>query len=209
MKKLALLAASLFSAVTFADPSPNDIYIKDVIAGGPGCPQGTYSAMWTSTNPDSEAANFFEVIYDGFFVQKGAGISITESRKQCTVAVNMNVPNGWQFSIMEVHYDGFADIPVRNMGILQTEYHFPHFSNRVTTTKNIMGPYSNDYSKEDSIGIFSQIWSPCGLEVPLNMKSTLWVRGPKDDAAWMTVDRQTGLLTQKWHVQWRRCTRTR
>ena len=174
----------------------------DIAAGGPGCPQGSYSTLLTATKPGGPI-DFFEVIYDDFSVEKYEGSRAKEARKHCTVAVDMFIPQGWQFSLVDVHYEGFADIQRGSMGTLNTSYFFPQHSNRVSTSKRLRGPFVGDYNKEDTIGIFSKVWSPCGLKIPLNMKSTLHVRGRGD--AFMTVDQQTGKLTQKWGFSWRKC----
>jgi hypothetical protein len=150
-------------------------------------------------------ADFFEVIFDAFQVQKGPGVSVRSLRKDCTIAADLFIPNGYRFTLTQVHYEGYANIPRSSTGILKTEYFFPFFSNRVGTSKVLTGPFIGDYSKEDTLGLLSTVWSPCGATIPLNMKSTLELRGPLADPALMTVDLATGKLTQVWAIQWATC----
>lgn len=202
---LALFLAPFFAAQAQAfGPKPEDIKILDVIAGGPGCPQGTYSVLISSSVPGGPA-DLFEIIYDGFEVQKGPNVPFSEGRKFCNVAVDLLIPNGFRFSLASVHYEGYASIPYRSAGQLKTEYFFPFFSNRVSTAKTLNGPFDGDYRKEDTLALLSAVFSPCGQKIPLNMKTTLQLDGPRRDAAYMTVDLQTGLLTQVWALQWQTC----
>ncbi len=185
-------------------PKPEDIIIKNVTAGGPGCPQGSYSVLLTSSVPGGPA-DFFEVVFDSFSVEKGPSVLASEGRKHCTVVAELFVPQGFRFAIADVHYEGYASIPKGSTGIMKTEYFFPFFSNRVSATKNIPGEFTGDYSRDDTLSLFPAVWSPCGKNIPLNMKSTLELRGPATDRAFMTVDQQTGILTQKWALQWATC----
>ena len=76
---------------------------------------------------------------------------------------------------------------------------------KVSTSKKIDGPFEDDFDKSDTAGVFSQAWSPCGFNVPLNMKTTLTLTGSSNDPAIMTVDQITGMLTQLFHIKWKEC----
>lgn len=49
------------------------------------------------------------------------------------------------------------------------------------------GPLVSDYLKEDRIGIESTVWSPCGTEGLLNIKSSIGLLQGTSKAAQMTV----------------------
>ena len=185
-------------------PDEDQISIRDVMVRGSGCPGGTAGVMFTSTIPGGPV-DFLEVIFDEFWVEKGPGIPRGEKRKFCTIALNLKFPEGFSFAMADVHFEGFAEIPEDSTGSLKTEYYFPHFTDKVGTTKKIDGPFEDDFDKSDTAGVFSQAWSPCGFNVPLNIKTTLQLSGPTSDPAIMTVDQATGLLTQLFHIKWKEC----
>jgi len=212
MRRLFLfMAAAAFGALLMpqhpafaAPPRPGDVFIRNVRVGGPGCPQGTTSVLVTSTVPGGPA-DLFEVIYDNFEVSQGPHIALAEARKFCNIVVDLYFPQGYRFTLTQVHFEGYADLARGATGKLETEYFFPFFSNRVSTSKVIRGPYKKDYERNDTLGLFSRIWSPCGLTVPLNAKTTMTVDGPRSDESRMTVDLTTGKLYQIWAIQWESC----
>ena len=141
MKKLLTTLAGLsLTAVSFAGPSPDQVEITDLAVGGPGCPQGTTDFLITSTTPGGPA-DFFEVVFDSFLVEKGPGVSRTQKRKHCTIAAQVHFPQGYSFSLMEVHYEGWAELPIGSRGILKSEYFFPFYSNRVSIRKDLQAPF--------------------------------------------------------------------
>jgi hypothetical protein len=65
---------------------------------------------------------------------------------------------------------------------------------------------NGDYLKTDRIPVESTIWSPCGREALLNIKSSIEVR-PKtpDTFMQMQVDSADIKYTQRYQLQWRPC----
>jgi len=61
------------------------------------------------------------MLFDSFVASVGAGIPITESRKNCQINVKMHVPNGWQFSVMTVDYRG------QDIYVFHSFYFYFHF----------------------------------------------------------------------------------
>ncbi len=197
------LMASAWAAET-PIPTPENISIKSITAGGSGCPQGSYTVLVTSSVPGGPA-DFFEVVYDKFSIEKGPGLSLSDSRKFCTLLVDMVIPQGFRFSLVDVHYEGFASIPAGSAGSMKVEYFFPHFSERSSTSKSLPGPFYGDYNRDDSLSLFTAVYSPCGRDIPLNLKTSINLLGPANDRAFMTVDQNTGILTQKFALQWATC----
>ena len=194
-----LLAGSIYSA-----PSPDEIEILDLMVRGSGCPAGTTGVMFTSTTPGGPA-DFFEVIFDEFAVEKGPGVGLTEKRKFCSIVLSLSFPQGFTFSMADVHFEGYAEIGEDSVGELKTEYYFPFHSEKEIRSKTLNGPFEDDFSQQDTTSIFNPVWAPCGFRVPLNVKTTLNLKGPRTDPALMTVDQATGMLKQLFHIKWREC----
>lgn len=206
----ALLAASLLApAVARAQfipgPSCDQISIRNIVAMGDGCPAGTASTLITSTRPGCLNADFLEVVFSQFKVEKGPMIPLSESRKQCTVIIDLLIPQGFRYTLFDVHYEGFGNIPRGSSGSLRSEYFFPFIPGRPTSTKTLSGPFFGDFTKDNTLGILSLVWSPCGQLYPLNVKSDLRLAGPSNAAAVMTVDTLTGRVRQRWGLRWQRC----
>jgi hypothetical protein len=58
--------------------------------------------------------NYLSVLYDRFSAQIGRGTENPNAKaneKQCTILVDINVPQGWTFDIDSIEYKGYVEIP--------------------------------------------------------------------------------------------------
>ena len=202
---IVMLIAGSVSAQSIPFPTPEDITIKKVVAGGSGCPKDTTSVRVTATE-EGGPADFFEINYSAYQAAAGKNIAKSNKRKFCTVAVQLYVPQGFRFALTRVHYEGYALVPKGGEASLTTSYHFPFFSDRVETTRTVTGPFDDSYKAKDTLGLLTGVWSACGSQIPLNVKSVLKVSAPDDKYAAITVDQMTGKMKQKWAIQWQKCT---
>lgn len=187
---------------SYAAPAIDEVQVKNLQANGSGCPVGSTTKLLVDTD-GSGSADFFQVTFNQFDVERPG-----KSKKNCLVTAVLGIPQGWSFSVINVQYEGYAEIHKKHIGRLTTKYNFPFFSNSVTTQKNIPGYFEGEYSKQDTLGLFATVWSPCGKVAPLNMNSRLMIsQKPRTRGgnSFMDVERQSGLLVQKWHLKWRRC----
>jgi hypothetical protein len=179
-----------------ADPLVPPVTIHNIMVNGTGCPPGTVTADF--------GPNFFEVLFSQFVVQKPGPPS--DAVKACTVAVDLDIPPNYQFTFVEVHYEGYAQIPSGMYGDLRSQYSFPLDNLFTTTDKRLNGPFDGPYAKNNTIGVFTPIYSWCGGRGLLNMKATLSLSPVNDHrSAVMTVDLQTGRLRQVWAIDWSPC----
>ncbi len=185
-------------------PTVSDVLLKNVSGGGSGCPPGSYSVLVTSSIPGGPA-DFFEVVYDKLSVEKGPGLPSSSSRRACTLALDLVVPKGFRFALVDVHYEGFADIPAGESGILKTEYHFPNLTETSSAVRTLPGSFRGDYAHDDTVSSFTRKSSPCKQNIPIKIRSSLELEGPQDSSALMTIDQQTGLMTQRLAIQWEGC----
>lgn len=194
-----------FSSLALADaPGPGEVEIKDVTVNGSGCPIGTASVLVTNSRPGGPA-DYFQVTYDNFIVERGDELAPKDSRKFCNLALDVKFPQGWAFTIFKMEMDGYAEIARGARGEVKTEYFFPHVSRKKRHRKRVKGPFEGDYTQMDDIGIFSSITSRCGVTIPLNLKTTMKLSGSRRRYSTMTVDVQSGLFVQKFGLRWKRC----
>ena len=196
-----LVFSGLFflSTSLFAGPRVEEIGILSVQANGSGCPVGSTTELIVDTEGDG-TADFFQVTFSDFYVEK-PGIP----SKNCLVEVLLDIPQGWRFSMAQVHYEGYAEISRIHRGRISTSYEFPFFSNRVTTRKVLGAGFNGEYKKQDTLGLFTAVYSRCGVRAPLNMNTRISLSGPNRSYSFLGLERQTGLLTQIWAIQWKRC----
>lgn len=190
------------SMVAVAAPKVSEVSIISLQSNGSGCPVGSTTELVLDTD-GSGSADFFQLTFSEFNVERPGRV-----KKNCIVEIVLGLPQGWSFTIGDIEYEGYADIDRRHIGLMQTDYVFPLFSNRVGSTLNLPGPYANDYLKKDLIGIESLVYSPCGRTVPLNINTSIMLRqkpGQIGGYSFMDVERQTGLFTEVFRLQWRRC----
>lgn len=199
------LCLMTFSSLALANgPGPGEVEIKDVTVNGSGCPIGTASVLVTNSRPNGPA-DYFQVTYDNFIVERGDELAPKDSRKFCNLALDVKFPQGWAFTIFKMEMDGYAEVARGARGEVKTEYFFPHVSRKKRHRKRVKGPFEGDYSQMDDIGIFSSITSRCGVTIPLNLKTTMKLSGSRRNYSTMTVDVQSGLFVQKFGLRWKRC----
>lgn len=203
MKCSALILGLGLSGLAFGVPNINEIQIKSLQANGNGCPVGSTTKLLVDTD-GSGSADFFQVTFSAFTVNK-PGVSA----KNCIVEAVIGIPQGWSYSLIDVQYSGYADIASNHIGRIQTTYNFPFFSNSVTTYKDLNGTFVGDYAKTDTLGLLAAVWSPCGKTAALNMNTRISLRQKPSTTggeSFMDVERQSGLLTQVFSLQWKKCT---
>lgn len=203
MRRTVLGVSSVVFAAVCALPnaaSAQEVEIKGFAANGSGCPLDSVASL--ISGPPGELPNTLTLLFSEFIAQQGPSINASERRKNCSVAINLEVPQGFSFSLIEAEYKGFADLPSGVSGVQRTTYSFP-FSNRAAFQTVLNGPFTDDYLRTDELG--AAVFSPCRATVPLNLESQVFLRGNAKPQAMMTLDRNTTRVTQVYHFQWKRC----
>jgi hypothetical protein len=200
---LALVASALAAPTveTRADrPDPSQVLIKGITTSGTGCPQGSVGKFLSAD------LTTFTLIFDKYVASIGPGIATTESRKFCQINLQLHYPSGFQYSIMKTIYRGYAALDAGVTGAQEATYYFSGQSNQVSTKSTFKGPLSKDYTIEDNIGVTSVIWSPCGADLPINIKSQISLTSTNKAASGLlTDDSVDGKITWVTGVQWRKC----
>jgi hypothetical protein len=210
LKALAVgttLLASL--AVTGAPASasfkalPSDEMVIDVAAAnGSGCPLGTAEV---TVSPDNKA---FTVTYSQFTAQSGQGTKATDFRKNCQLALNVHVPQGYTYAVAGADYRGFAHLEAGATGSESANYYFQGEAQSTRIQHNFTGPSNSDWERTDAVGIGSLSFLPCGEERYLNVNTELRVNqgwaSPKT-TSFLTMDSTDGRIDTTYHVAWKKC----
>lgn len=186
-----ILSQSFASGVTLQEPS----------YAGSGCSKETASA---TLSPDNTALS---ILFDEYYVE--AGLDKKVDRKNCNIAIPIEVPAGYSVSIFQIDYRGFAYIPEGAQGRFNIEYSFAG-SRRPPFNKDFNKGFAkrskDNFAISDKIEAKAQVWSRCGKDINLKIKSFLMAKTNRngDDVllAIDSLDIDSGMV---YHLQWRSC----
>jgi uncharacterized protein DUF4360 len=203
----ATLLASLagLGAPAHAAPAsgPLDEMVIDVAAAnGSGCPWGTADV---TVSPDHKA---FTVTYSEFTAQTGPGTKPTDFRKNCQLALNVHVPQGYTYAIAGADYRGFAHLEKGATGSESANYYFQGESQSTRIRHDFNGAVDSDWQRTDNVGIGSLSYLRCGEQRYLNVNTELRVnRGWSSPKAtsFLTMDSADGRLDTVYHIAWKKC----
>ena len=206
----SLLALCLAGSSFLKASVPSDrIYIEKVSAMGTGCPKDT---AFINISPDKQVFtaifSAFQAVIDPF----SPATSYADRQKRCDLAVKVNVPHGWQFSVFQADYEGWYDLQ-RGITMTQTStYHFQgndrHGKRSVISadSRNISG----NFHFIDEVGVSSVEWSDCGAPRNMFITSELILSSTNQSAVGVAgIDAIEGQfkLKSSFGIRWRQCRR--
>ena len=137
-------------------------------------------------------------------------MSYADRRKRCDLALKVQVPPGWQFSVFQADYEGWYDLQ-KGLSLSQaSSYHFQ--GNRRHRKRSNISALRSDRSGEfhfvDKIGVTSLEWSACGGPRNMYITSELRLSSRSRSAVGVAgIDAIEGQFKLKSHfgLRWRRC----
>jgi Domain of unknown function (DUF4360) len=129
--------------------------IETVEYVGTGCPKDSTS---TGLSPDRQVATS---IFSSFVASAGPGTPPADASKNCLIILQIDVPEGWQYSLESVHHRGFAGLEDDVTASRRSLYLISGNPAHVTPPAHWQGETSDDYTQED-VGPDNGVWSPCG-----------------------------------------------
>lgn len=212
IKNIPALACAAMAAVAATGaygqaPSKKDVKIYGFIAGGTGCPGDSDSSarIVTNSNPGSDGADYFQVVYDAFIVRFGPGVPRRERRKNCNFTFNVDYPKGYKFRFQSLQFEGFAELDEGVNGQFDSEIRAPFDDKAIGFRTYMIGPYEGDYGEEQTKQKLRIFETDCAGTAMLKVNTTIRLKGNKNRSGILTVDTATGLLTQAYKVNWVRC----
>jgi len=211
LKALLAGAALLGSVAAMATPAaaapagpPSDRIVIDVVAAnGSGCPWGTADA---TKSLDHTA---FTVTYSQFTAQVGRSATPLDFRKNCQLALNVHVPQGYTYAITGVDYRGFAHLEAGSYGSETAYYYFQGEPQTSRIRHDFTGYTDGFWQRTDTVGIGSLSYLPCGEQRYLNINTELRVNGGWSNTSrttsFLTMDSTDGRLDTVYHFAWKKC----
>ncbi|GAA3739932.1 hypothetical protein HDA32_002705 [Spinactinospora alkalitolerans] len=209
-KAISAAAASLFAAsallaapasaetIVIPPPPPGGITIDLVTINGSGCAPGTAAV---SVAPDNTA---FTVTYSEYLAQAGGNSSPIDSRKNCQLAVRVNVPQGYTYAIARADYRGYADLADGATGTQKASYYFQGMEQTIPVMHELNGPHANNWQFSDEAGLY--VYAPCDAIRNFNINTELRVdAGDSDETSFMTMDSTDGSISTTYQFSWKQC----
>lgn len=146
--------------------------------------------------------------YQKFAVNNESG---REKRKFCSSTIQLNIPEGWQVAPKQVYVTGTAELPAAvnadlslSVGFMTSEgkQSYKMSGNVKADTKDTLsGPFEREGQEIENA------WSECGRTFPLEVKTTLRMKGSKKPGSVSLIGDASGefVPTQFIELQWRRC----
>ncbi|KAH6681350.1 hypothetical protein B0J14DRAFT_613341 [Halenospora varia] len=186
-------------------PPADQITIDSASSSGNGCPQGSVS---TTLSPDKTVITFG---FDAFQTYIGPTAAQADRTKSCQLHLSLKYPSGFQYSVTDATYHGYARLDPGVTGNFLSTYYFSQSASQTCTTKtSISGKEwltGQVYTKADHVETTSVIWSPCGATGLLNINNRIALTSTNASATGeVSNDDATVSFTQIAHVGWRKCT---
>lgn len=184
------------------------VKLKKPLLGGTGCPEGTISA---SITPDAKTIS---LLFDNYIAEAGNSSGVKRDIKNCSVQLPIEVPAGYQFTIVKLDYRGFNSIPDGGRTRYVTIYSFldeetkKQLGKRIRRNYIFNGPLEEDYTISADVAS-KPIWSNCGksLQFRLDTRAIAVTNEDGEDvmATIDSVDASAGSSVE-YHLMWKECT---
>lgn len=182
--------------------------LKNPKLGGTGCPEGTLSA---SITPDGKTIS---LIFDNYIAEAGNSVGVKRDIKNCSVQLPIEVPAGYQFTIVKLDYRGFNSVPDGGRTRYVTMYSFldeetkKQIGKRIRRNYIFSGPLEEEYTISSDV-TSKPIWSNCGknLEFRLDTRAIAVTNEEGEDvlATIDSIDASVGTSVE-YHLLWKECT---
>jgi hypothetical protein len=218
------LVASLAAAVptglvekdnTSAQVIPSSVTVRSITYGGTGCGQGTLN-ITVQKNGQVLGLDFSDMV-----ALIGPNVDVTNNRKDCQINFDLLYPAGFQYQVLSSDFHGYAYLDSGVTGTVQSTYYYSGSTDQVCSLSSVVririlkmltrlqdvqsatitGPVNAHYTKHDDEGIL--IWSPCGTEAMLNVKSSVALTGSGSGA--LTQDKTSAKFTTYVNLRWQQC----
>ncbi len=190
-------------------PAPAEpITIDNISYKGTGC--ATEESAAINISEDKQA---FTVTFSELAAQIGPGISPLDTRKNCVLTFDLDIPAGWQFSIASFNFRGYMALDQGILAEHSATYFLQGDLKQQKFTSKVAGAFSDEYVYTDNIGIASAVWSPCGVKRALSVNTSVSVRNTNkvkfpNAAGLIANDSVDGQISQQYGLTWRQCPST-
>ncbi|MBW5486922.1 DUF4360 domain-containing protein [Streptomyces bambusae] len=185
------------------DAAPTEKITVDVATvNGSGCRPGSAAV---AVAPDNTA---FTVTYSEYIARAGGDSPKVDGRKNCQLALRVNVPQGYTYAIAQADYRGFGSLQPGAVGIQKASYYFQGMSQTASRTHEFQGPLEDNWQVTDTADIHALVFAPCGEKRNFNINTELRTDVGTSDLtkeSYMALDSTDTSISSKYHFSWKKC----
>lgn len=190
--------------IIISPPSPNMpeyVQVRRIDFAGSGCPAGSVAA---NISPDFKSITVF---WDSFIAEVGPDVPLKEKRKNCALAIDLEYPQGWTYSLFSAGLRGYASLDRGVNARIDISYYFQGNQSTARFKSWFNGPIDQTFHVSDRLGVSSVIWAPCGATRALitNYSVSLDKTGNRNGTGLISVDPFDDNVRSLFDLQWRRC----
>ena len=189
--------ASAAQQDAFEAPS-GKVTVDLVSVNGSGCPAGTARATMA---PDNTG---FHIYYSDFVARDGSGAAPTAYRKNCQIAVQVHVPQGYTYAVASAEYRGTTNLAAGSTALLRSNYYFQGNSGNNVVDTTFAGPRVGGWRVVDSTEVNELVYSPCGKDINLNVNTELRVDSASAPSS-ISLRSSDGDVETLVHFSWLTC----
>lgn len=198
---LSLVATPAIAASNEAnDVPPGKVRLDLRTVNGSGCKKDTAAV---AVNHDNTA---FTVTYSDFVAEAGPDSNATDSRKNCQLAINVRVPQGFTYAIIAADFRGYMDLKNNATGLHRTSYYQQGSSYTERADNDWRGPTKRSFTVTNRTEVEKLIWSRCGEDSIFNVNTELRVDAKRSHGtSFMAMDSTDSSAKTLFQFRWKRC----
>lgn len=167
--------------------------------GGNACSNGSARA---TLSPDGQQVS---ILFDQFIATSGGNSGLRADRKNCDIAIPVQVPQGYSVAVLAIDYRGFASLPQGAALRFSANYFFAG-QRSSNYGKEFLGPMTDNYVFRNEMQISANIWSACGASVLLRTQASMVVMtNPQGEETTSTVDSMDVNSGITYNLQYKQC----
>jgi hypothetical protein len=193
-----MLLAILTAFILSFDINAGQIKLGAPLLNGTGCPPNTTVAV---LSPDEEQLS---ILFNSYSVE-AQGEEKTE-QKTCEINVPISLPSQVQMTIHQMDFRGYTSLPKNATAVLTLDHDF--FGGQgPKTQEKFEGERDGEFTVTHQIDPSKHIWSKCGANVNLRIRSSIKVKTNKKGLQTLATVDSADLYKagMKYHVKVRKC----
>lgn len=153
-----------------AQPTPT---IEVVTINGSGCPVGSVDGPRISSSGDRVQIDFESSGAATFSASTGPRSEAADFRKNCQLAVQVNVPDGYTYAVERIRMRGDANLKRGATGLVGVSAYFQGMSETASASQELEGPMRSSWRAW--LAFDDPAYAPCDAGRYLNINSDVRV----------------------------------
>ncbi|MES2745666.1 MAG: DUF4360 domain-containing protein [Bdellovibrionota bacterium] len=171
MKRVLNNAAVLLSGLLFAGAAHAQAGAPTLTFIGSGCPADTESVnhRWEG--------NTLVIDFADFSAAKGPGVSLVQSRRNCSLTMDLKVPKGFKYTLVSYRaygHDSLGEGDTRNISV---NSFFQGSAAQSSFSNDAAGPKDANFSASSTLPSGEVLWSPCNVQRAQSINTSIRVNG--------------------------------